>query len=224
MVEIIRYPKITTLYSRDSETFGVIPGEFRKEEFRLVRTWLVTEKIDGTNIRVILHPNGDIDLRGRTERSEIPNSLTGKFLTTFTEDVMYGTFNKNPDTGLYPTIVLFMEGYGERIQKGGGNYRKGVSFRIFDIWIDGWWLQYQSVVSIAKSLDVNMAPYITTITDWLPTDRGELEDVAGYSIVAKEDKAHVGVVPEGIVARTDPILCDRRGHRIMWKLKFRDFK
>ena len=29
---------------------------------------------------------------------------------------------------------------------------------------------------------------------------------------------------EGIVARTEPLLLDRRGNRVMWKLKTKDFK
>ena len=47
------YPKIQTLWKRDKEMGKVIEGELSKPEFDNIKNWLVTEKIDGTNIRII---------------------------------------------------------------------------------------------------------------------------------------------------------------------------
>jgi len=52
---MIPYPKIETLFKRD-ETFRVT-DKLRLPEFALVREWLVTEKVDGTNIRVVYLPD-----------------------------------------------------------------------------------------------------------------------------------------------------------------------
>ena len=225
MTDIIKYPKIPTLYDRDPVTFKVIPGQLRRPEFGLINTWVITEKIHGTNIRVSLSPNGDIELNGRTDRAQIPNQLVGKFLTTFTEDVMYNVFDRKPDTGLFPQVVLFMEGYGEKIQKGGGNYRKGVSFRIFDIWIDGWWLNISLVRQLAESLGVKTVPLGSSCINWLPNHYNGVFNLMPISKVAKAeaDIYPKGFKAEGIVARTEPLLFDRKGDRVMWKLKFRDF-
>ena len=45
------YPKIETLFKRD-EKFN-ITDEIRCPEFDNIKKWLITEKIDGTNIRII---------------------------------------------------------------------------------------------------------------------------------------------------------------------------
>ena len=138
----------------------------------------------------------------------------------FPEEKMQQVFH--PRDGEWPTVVLFGEGYGAKIQKG-GKYRQDQSFRLFDVWIGGWWLNFESVIGIAEGLGIKIAPYITRITDWLPTCGAELEDVAGHSLTADEDSEQ-RVWPEGVVARTEPLLFNRRGKRVMWKLKFRDFK
>ena len=55
------YHKITTLFERDSDTNfkKVIEGLYAKPEFKYLEgaTWEFTEKVDGTNIRVVLTPS-----------------------------------------------------------------------------------------------------------------------------------------------------------------------
>ena len=48
------YHKIETLFERDEKTKKLINGKFRDEtiEFLKDNTWVFTEKVDGTNIRV----------------------------------------------------------------------------------------------------------------------------------------------------------------------------
>ena len=45
------YPKIETLFDRDSQ-FKLNTDAIRKPELDLIKKWEVTEKIDGTNIRI----------------------------------------------------------------------------------------------------------------------------------------------------------------------------
>jgi hypothetical protein len=58
----------------------------------------------------------------------------------------------------------------------------------------------------------------------LPEDKEELKAIMPFSKVSDEECNRLDVESEGIVARTDPTLFDRMGNRIMWKLKFSDFK
>ena len=51
----MEYPKIETLFNRD-EKFKVVEGDYRLPEFENIKQWDVTEKIDGTNVRVRLFP------------------------------------------------------------------------------------------------------------------------------------------------------------------------
>lgn len=49
-----KYPKVDTLFDRDKETFKVDETKIRRPEFLIPTEWIVTEKIDGMNIRVSL--------------------------------------------------------------------------------------------------------------------------------------------------------------------------
>lgn len=52
---MIEYPKIETLFDRDEVTHKVIVGKWRLPEFEYLQNnnWSFTEKIDGTNVRVM---------------------------------------------------------------------------------------------------------------------------------------------------------------------------
>jgi len=51
----MKYPKINTIWKRDeSNKFKIIEGDFSKQEFANIKNWQITEKIDGTNIRLII--------------------------------------------------------------------------------------------------------------------------------------------------------------------------
>ena len=54
----MKYPKIQTLYDRD-EKFKVDPTQIRCPEFSLITRWLITEKIDGTNVRIVRTTDGE---------------------------------------------------------------------------------------------------------------------------------------------------------------------
>jgi len=225
-----KYPKIETLYNRDKKTFKVT-GEIRCPEFLLINQWILTEKIDGTNVRVMLEPDGRVHFEGRTDRAQMPPFLLTKLQEMFPEELVQNAFEQD-DIGLWPSVVCYGEGYGERIQKGGGNYRKGVSFRLFDVRVGDWWLNWESVEDVAKKLNIKTVPFLTSIVDWLPHSIGELNSLffseqrgqnEPGSIVALEECGKTDVQAEGIVAHTDPLLFDRRGRRVMWKLKYKDF-
>ena len=213
---MIEFPKIETLYDRDEKTRKVIIDKVRLPEFLAIKEWSVTEKVDGTNIR-IGYSDGKIDIGGRTDNAQIPTFLLSYLRDTFTVDKFAQAF---PDGG---NVVLFGEGYGEKIQKGGGNYRKGVALRLFDVMVGEWWLERDGVIDVASKFNILPVPELGTIT-YLPQFATDLKTVlrGGQSIAAQEDGG-AGLEAEGIVARSVPMLFNRRGHRVMWKLKFRDF-
>lgn len=212
------YPKIETLYNRDKDTFTVIPDELRMPEFCNVRSWVYSEKIDGTNIRV--HFDGEVvRFGGRTDRAQIPVPLLNVLQDTFTVDRMRGAL---PDGG-----TLYGEGYGPKIQKGGGDYRPDPGFRLFDVRVGDWWLRWRDVEDVARKLEINTVPtwhYTDRPVDALPVTEDGLRSILAESLVALEEANRSGIEPEGIVARAAHDLCDRRGKRLMWKLKFSDFR
>jgi hypothetical protein len=71
----MEYPKIETLYDRDEKTHKVITTQTRLPEFENIKRWRVTEKSDGTDIRVVLSPGEAIRFRGRTATAPRGSSL-----------------------------------------------------------------------------------------------------------------------------------------------------
>lgn len=212
---MIGYPKIETLYDRN-DRFKVMPDALRMPEFGLIQRWLVTEKVDGTNIRIHLAADGSVVFGGRTDNAQIPAHLVQYLRTTFTDEAVRGAF----EPGVSAT--LFGEGYGAKIQNGGA-YRQGVSFRLFDVLVGEWWLEPNTITDVAAKLNIATVPFLGEIAR-LPMAPSDLEEVLGgsISIVSQEDGGS-GMRAEGIVARTVPGLFTRKGERLMWKLKFKDF-
>lgn len=218
---MIEYPKIETLFDRGPD-FKVRADEagLRLPEFDLVERWLITEKVDGTNIRMTYFPRedgsiGNLVIRGRTEAAQIPPKLEKALVDLIPMDTYASVL-----TGTDP-VTLYGEGYGPGIQKG-GVYRSDPSFRLFDIKIGEWWLNWLLVEDIAKSLGIKTVPVIGTDVTWqhaLEILKWDFHE----STVAMEDGENEFVEPEGIVARTEPLLFTRKGDRLMWKLKHKDF-
>ncbi len=89
----MKYPKIETLFVRDEQTFKVT-DELRHPEFGLIKTWHVTEKIDGTNIRIGLQPLAPIiSIQGRTDAAEIPPFLRSELEKMFDVEKVADAFD-----------------------------------------------------------------------------------------------------------------------------------
>jgi ATP-dependent RNA circularization protein (DNA/RNA ligase family) len=212
------YPKIETLYNRSPETFVVDPDELRLPEFDMIKGWVVTEKVDGTNVRVACHSDGDIEFGGRTDNAQMPIFLLNHLREVFIVDKFVSAF----EGADLPEIILFGEGYGPKIQKGGGLYRSDVSFRLFDVKVGDWWLNFMDVEGVAQKMGITTVPRLAYI-DYLPKNIDDLAIIVDQSVVSREDRG-AGCRAEGIVAHTEPMLFTRRGQRMMWKLKFKDFE
>jgi ATP-dependent RNA circularization protein (DNA/RNA ligase family) len=208
------YPKIQTLFVRD-EKFKVT-NEIKLPEFENIKKWLVTEKIDGTNIRIIYTTEGKLLIRGRTDRAEIPKFLFEKLEQIFTVDKFKQIFPELLDVD----VILFGEGYGAKIQKGGGNYNKGNSFRLFDIWIGGTWLKWETIEEIAIKIGIKTVPVIAKAD--LRTAIHMVKSGNFFSAVSLTE-GEAGHKAEGIVARSYPLMLFRNKLPIKFKLKVRDF-
>jgi len=199
---MIEYPKIQTLFKRDN-TGKIIEEEFTLPEFEYLKNniWVFTEKVDGTNIRVIFDNKGIVTFKGRTDNAQIPVFLLNKL-----EKIFQGKTQQE--------MCLYGEGYGARIQKGGENYIKdGVDFVLFDVRVGDLWLKREDVEEIALSFGIKAVPII---------GEGTLTDMV--EMVKKGFKSKWGdFIAEGIVARPKVELQDRRFKRIITKLKYKDF-
>jgi ATP-dependent RNA circularization protein (DNA/RNA ligase family) len=112
-------------------------------------------------------------------------------------------------------VTLYGEGYGAKIQKGGGNYiPDNQDLILFDINIDGVWLEGEYITELAEKMNLKRVPILGTMTT---------DDIVEF--VRREPKSRLGdFAMEGVVCRSKPLLLDRMGERLAFKLKVRDFK
>ena len=212
------YHKIQTVYKRDPETKykTLLEGDYSRPEFEFLKDnkWVFTEKVDGTNIRVMF-ANDEITFGGKTDRAQLHMELVQRLQDTFLPklDEFRETFR--PKDGEEKVgVCMYGEGYGPGIQKVGGLYRKDKDFVLFDIKIGAWWLQREDVEDIAFNMGVDIAPQIGsgTLHDMVDMVRGGITSAWG------------DFQAEGIVARPEVELKARNGQRIITKLKCKDFK
>ncbi len=212
----MKYPKINTLWKREegsSNKGKILIGNYSLDEITNIKQWAVQEKIDGTNIRIHYHlhqGNPFIEFHGKTDDASIPRHLLKHLQSYFTVERLFKSF----DVITNPSIVLYGEGYGPKIQSG-GNYRKDAGFILFDIKIGSWWLKQELVKQIAQELDIPYAPIIGIMTEKQIVEYVKSKPLSLCSITPQ--------VMEGIIARTPDLLLLRNGDRLMWKLKCKDF-
>ena len=206
------YHKIQTVFKRDPETNfkTLLIGEYALPEFKYLEnnTWMFTEKVDGMNIRIISNPGGGVEFRGKTDRAQMPPGLLDRLIKLFP---WYGKlFEQFPDGA-----CLYGEGYGAKIQKGGGNYSLTPRFVLFDVKVGDWWLERSNVDEIAESLDIDIVPIIGS---------GTLRDMVDICQNGGFASTWGNFQTEGIVARPAVELFNRNNSRIITKLKCKDFK
>jgi hypothetical protein len=206
------YHKIQTVFKRDMEKNPklVIDGDWTMPEFEYLaeNQWEWTEKIDGTNIRIGWDgKDTEKDILGRSEKSDIPKHLMEALGNICPKEALTNVF------GTEPNATLYGEGYGPKIQKGGGNYRDDAGFILFDVKIDNWWLRRSDVNDIAQRLGIDFVPVVGQGT--------LLEAIA--KIKAGVKSTFGDFLSEGYVLRPMVELSDRSGKRIITKLKHRDF-
>lgn len=202
----MKYHKIQSLYKRGPK--GEFLGEFSRSEFSYLyeNDWIWTEKVDGTNVR-LMYQDGKVTFGGRTDAAQMPVPLAQRL----NEIIEQAPFAEVLGEG---EAVLYGEGYGARIQKGGGNYKSdGVDFVLFDVRFGDLWLARGNVADIARKLGVDVVP----IVGYGSLRKAEEFVMEGF----KSWWGNFGA--EGVVARPWIELNDRRGQRIITKLKTKDY-
>lgn len=226
---MIEYPKIQSVFKRDPITNQFLEGQWSTPELEYLKDlyWDATEKVDGTNIRVVWGPyannqagaygysrESDSDFAvmffGRTKDAQMPPFLLEKLKSIFTHQLMESTFGNKP-------VTLYGEGYGARIQKGGGNYiPNDTGFIMFDVLIDRWWLRRDAMMDIATKLAIPVVPMVNRFT--LPLAIELIKNQVCHSSLRTD-----GGLAEGLVLRPPVELRDRNGERIITKVKHKDF-
>ncbi|KKK87847.1 hypothetical protein LCGC14_2749110, partial [marine sediment metagenome] len=111
-------------------------------------------------------------------------------------------------------VCLYGEGFGAKIQKGGGNYNPtGVDFILFDVKVGNWWLERENIEDIASKLNIKVVPIIGKGTLIEAVDKTKTGHYSSFG----------QFIAEGIVVRPPITLFSRRGERLLGKIKTKDF-
>lgn len=205
------YHKIDGLFKRDEATKRLMDGVFRSPavEYLKDNEWIFTEKIDGTNIRVMWDGHR-VSFAGRTDRAKIPDQLMAVLEKMFGGETNEQIFEEHFGE---KEVTLYGEGYGAKIQTG-WDYRDDQSFILFDVNVGGVWLGRENVEAVARYFGVDVVPVIL---------RGTLQEAIEY--VKARPKSTIGIANmEGLVGRPALELLTTNGSRLIVKVKVRDFE
>lgn len=228
-----KYHKINAPWKRNMKTGAFLsgPDQWTRPEFGLLADirWNWSEKLNGTNIRVILTRydrmpsyaaavgaqevvSSEREIAGRTDRAELPKALLAQIDELLPLEKLLEHFEA-------PKVVLYGEGVGPKIQKGGGLLSpSGPTFVLFDVRIGETWLTRAGVNNVANELDLLWAPEHGTGTLW------DAADYVKRGFVTELPGAVAWAAAEGLVLRPEHELLDRRAHRIITKVKTKDFQ
>lgn len=211
-----KYTKIETPFKRDMDgTKKLIEGDFRSEavDYLSRNQWFFSEKVDGCCLG-IYWDGYRVNYQGRTERANIPTHLMNRLIEIFgtneAEEMFEQMFGERE-------VVLFGEGYGAKIQKGGGNYiSDGCDFILFDVYIPSsdTWLQWDGMTSVADAFGINHVPHIMT---------GTIQEAVDYVKTKPVSHINPNHEMEGLVGKPLVDFYDRNHNRVMVKIKVRDF-
>ena len=234
------YSKIETLYERDEMTHRLKPELILKNRvYGIVNPWVWTEKIDGTNIRVIwrrwvaqcghsvgsrndafcsqcgsavgdLSDKGNLSFGGKTDNAQIHADLVKWLYAHITPASLAAAFPE--DVG---EAVVYGEGYGPGIQKGGGLYADEKKLIVFDVKVGDWWLSGENMRDVTRKLGLGAVPLLGEMTLADATEKVR----AGFPSLLNGGK----VQAEGMVGRPCEALFDKKGSRLIVKLKTKDF-
>jgi hypothetical protein len=231
-----KYPSIPTYHRLDPKN-----GNLLEEHAHFTGDVLLTEKVDGTNGRIVLLPDGDYFIGSREELLHAKGDRVHNPALGIVDELKPLADRLEPRDAQDRITVLFLEVYGRKIggaakQYTGGN---GVGHRLFDVaslpadvldrsleqissWRDGGGQDYADEAVLQKTAaveDIPLTPRLATV----PCSRlpGTVDAMAAFlaerlpaTRVALDDGA--GGTPEGIVLRTS----DRS---VIAKARFQDY-
>ena len=212
------YQKIEQLYQFDSDRRR-FTTEIKNPLVKYLAplSWLVSEKIDGMNIRV----NWDghkVTWSGRTDKSQLPVEVEQLLSKTFgdTEVIFEQNFGEKE-------VTLYMECYGGKIQ--GGIYGGSERLIGFDVEINGTYLDKRTIEPIFNLFKIptvwftevrDLGVAITEVCNWFLYDTPN-----SYSTLATPDKK---TKKEGLVCVPTERIYDHQGKRVIVKIKLRDLQ
>lgn len=209
------YCKIHSVWKRAQEKpCQILVGEFARPEFAYLERvpWIATEKVDGTNVRVMW--NGfDVTFGGKTDNAQMPTPLLKvlqqQFLDVDRWRTQFPSFHEQATQ-----VCLYGEGFGGSIQRGGATYGPNQRFVLFDVKVGPWWLERAAVEDVARGMGCDVVPIV---------GEGYLRDLCRHVEIGVKS-SYGDFLMEGFVMKPTVTLMDRKGDRILAKIKTSDYR
>lgn len=225
-----KYNKIQNLFRRSPEHHGIVPGEFGSPVFEYLKhaKWLVQEKIDGTNVRIIWDGNrvsfgGKNTLDPKNLPGRLRSHLEETYGTPEFEQVIEQVFGETP-------VTLYGEGYGHKIQTGADYFPDEPEGRNefigFDARVDGRYVSAENTADILNKLGMPMVarmPEPMSIPEVMAYLISGIEFAKNHGGPAISHRATNKEI-EGVVLRSVYPLYDHRGNRVMTKIILSDVR
>jgi hypothetical protein len=232
-----KYPSIPTYHALDPKNGSLIEEEFTA----FTGDVILTEKVDGTNGRIILFPDGDYFIGSREELLYARGDRIGNPALGIVDALEPLADRLKPRDEHRQILVFFLEVYGHKIGGAAKQYTASgnVDYRLFDIacllpdvlewdraqisaWRDGGGQRFCNEATLQRAADaeaIELTPRLATLdAASVPVGLEETRDwLAAYlpaTRVALDDGA--AGQPEGIVLRT----ADRS---VIAKARFQDY-
>lgn len=202
---LVEYQKIDLPFKYDSTSRNYLE-EFLSPELNYLKDlkWIATEKYDGMNIRVYFD-GYKVSFYGRTKNAELPKEVESLLNETFKDaEIIFEQNFGNKE------VILFMECYGGKVQGSKGRkWYNGIdeSLMGFDVMIEGKYLDRKDIKNIFDLF--NIPSVELKVYDSLIDIMNEVRD----KTVTQTSYF------EGYVATPFVPLLDRRGNRIITKIK-----
>ena len=214
MSEPTTYHKIAGPFRRSAELNTVDVGNWVNPTVELLADapiWVATEKIDGTNVRLIWDGH-NLSYNGRSNNADLHKDLRAKLDSYWNrigvEELMEETFGESE-------VILVGEGYGAGIQKGGGNYSPTKEFIGYDVIVNGKYLSFDNSRQVFEKLRIPALPAAVHGFDLI-----EIIGMVANGVYSQFGSRNF--FAEGLVATTILPLTDNNGQRVIVKVKHDD--
>lgn len=232
-----KYPSIPTFHALDPKN-----GSLLEEPTTFEGETILTEKVDGTNGRIILMPDGDYFIGSREELLYARGDRIGNPALGIVDALKPLAARLKPRDEHRQILTFFLEVYGHKVGGAAKQYTAAgnVGCRLFDIacvlpdvldwpreqissWREGSGQRFYAEGALRRAADaegIELTPRLATLpADELPatveSTHGWLSVTLPKTLVALDDSA--GGRPEGIVLRT-------KDRSVIAKARFQDYE
>ncbi|MEH0829746.1 MULTISPECIES: RNA ligase family protein [unclassified Micromonospora] len=232
-----KYPSIPTYHSLDPRDGGL-----REETVEFTGPVTLTEKVDGTNSRIILTPDGRYLIGSREELLHAHGDLIANPALGIV-DALRGLAERLRATAADRFTVCYLEVYGGKVTGASKHYTddRRIGYRLFDIaefdgyadllgrspeqlaaWRDGGgqrWLDERELLARAQAYGVDTVPRLATV------DAAELpRDLDKTYAFLTDHLPHTLVALDGVPGRSEGLVLRGADRSVIAKARFQDYE